>query len=270
MSCSSGNLEEERLLQMVHDFIESESTSPPFSSSSHHTHVLPLHHKTMFFHLQEILGNMSDAETQVLENVLKHTRRKRVGAEKTWLVMRLKMDGYNASLCHTSWVSTCGCPGGYYEYIDVIVKDKNGKSVRLVVDIDFKSQFEVARPTSAYKQLSDALPSIFVGEEGKLNDIITLLCSAAKQSLKESGLYIPPWRTSTYMYSKWGSKTRSQETVGREDGKVAKAAGSCVGNSNSKFNSWAPPVVKPKRTDLGGGGSGLSSQFSSNTSINCC
>lgn len=66
--------------------------------------------------LQEILGSGTKAEADVLESVLKHMRSKRV-AEKTtslkkWLVMKLKRDGYDASLCQTSWVTSSGCPAG--------------------------------------------------------------------------------------------------------------------------------------------------------------
>ena len=98
---------------------------------------------------------------------------------------------------------------GDYEYIDVMVRDSNGdeeEPTRLIVDVDFKSQFEVARPTATYKELINTLPSVFVGSEEKLNQIISLLCSAAKKSLKERGLHVPPWRKANYMRSKWLSK----------------------------------------------------------------
>ena len=98
---------------------------------------------------------------------------------------------------------------GDYEYIDVMVRDSNGddeEPTRLIVDMDFKSQFEVARPTATYKELINTLPSVFVGSEEKLNQIISLLCSAAKNSLKERGLHVPPWRKANYMRSKWLSK----------------------------------------------------------------
>lgn len=138
------SLEEERLAQMVEDFIESESPSPIFSASSrslpgkHHAQYLTLqvqllfvileskifwswilvleYHFADFVLLQEILGSGAQAEAEVLESVLKHMRSKRV-AEKTtslkkWLVLRLKRDGFNASLCQTSWVTSLGCPAG--------------------------------------------------------------------------------------------------------------------------------------------------------------
>lgn len=99
---------------------------------------------------------------------------------------------------------------GDYEYVDVMMRDKEvkneGKPTRVIVDLDFRSQFEVARPTSTYKELIDNLPCIFVGTEEKLEDVISLLCSAAKESLREMGLHIPPWRKASYMQSKWLSK----------------------------------------------------------------
>lgn len=100
---------------------------------------------------------------------------------------------------------------GDYEYVDVMVmekkkKKKEGKQTRLIVDVDFRSQFEVARPTPKYKELVANLPYIFVGTEEKLENVISLLCSAAKESMKQSGLHIPPWRKASYMQSKWLSK----------------------------------------------------------------
>lgn len=134
------------------------------------------------------------------------------------------------------------------------------------MDIDFKSQFELARPTAAYKKLSETLPSVFVGDKHKLNKVISLLCSAAKQSFRDRGIHMPPWRTTTYMQSKWFSHKVNPSTTNRE-----------VVNS-PKTSNWEPPMVKPKirrnNNNIGGGGggdgsSGLSSQFSSNISTRC-
>ena len=192
-----------------------------------------------------------EAEVEVLEKILMYMKDisgDHTNHMKKWLVTKLKMDGYEASLCKTSWLSPFGhskglslslslflnslcyilenpililmsffcfvfvlvvqCTGDY-EYIDVMVRDSNGddeEPTRLIVDMDFKSQFEVARPTATYKELINTLPSVFVGSEEKLNQIISLLCSAAKNSLKERGLHVPPWRKANYMRSKWLSK----------------------------------------------------------------
>lgn len=266
------SLEEERLAQMVEEFIESESSSPIFSASRK---CPPPNHNTQYLTLQEILGSGTQAEAEVLESLSRHMGSQKDAEKKTtsmkkWLVMRLKMDGCEASLCQTSWVTSLGCPAGDYEYIDIKMKAENGDSRRLIVDMDFKSQFELARPTQTYKELTDALPYIFIGTEEKLNKIISLLCSAAKQSLRERGLHIPPWRTTTYMQSKWLSdhhKTPDAEKT-RELAKGSTGAGA-YGYSTNKWTPSAPMVIKPKNRRNLGGGSGLSSQFSE-MSINCC
>ncbi|KAK7318462.1 hypothetical protein RJT34_03164 [Clitoria ternatea] len=264
-----GSLDEDELVRMVQDFIESESTTP-MSSTSSNCHALS--HRTQYLILQDILRSEGDTaeESKALKSVLKHMRGRK-GAEKTrslirWLVMRMKMDGLNASICHTSWATSLRCPAGEYEYIEVITEDGNyANPVRVIVDIDFRSQFELARPTQHYKELTDSLPVIFVGTENKLCKIISLLCSAAKQSLREKGLHVPPWRTTTYMQSKWLSVSS------KEHGHAGERMETFVGgkaDGGDVIGNWKPPILKPKRRDLGGG-SGLSSQLS-NMSINCC
>ncbi|KAK9037627.1 hypothetical protein V6N11_022531 [Hibiscus sabdariffa] len=224
------SLEEEELVQMVHDFIESESSSPMFPSLSNH---LPSQLST----LQEIVRSGTDVERGVLEIVSKHIRSKkdfqRSSGLNKWLALTLKMVGFNASLCQTSWVTSPGCAAGDYEYIEIVTENESGETVRLVVDIDFKSQFELARPSPTYKELTDALPSIFVGGEEKLKNIISVVCSAAKHSFREAGLHVPPWRTSAYMHSKWlcATATSTVGSCGRANGEQGKAKG-----------KWAAPM----------------------------
>ncbi|XP_062159752.1 uncharacterized protein LOC133867086 isoform X2 [Alnus glutinosa] len=210
------SITEEELLQMVRDFIESESASPisaPSSKALSHNDQLP------YLALQEILRSASETEAGVLEKLLMHVREMGIAGEpssvKKWLVRRLKMDGYEASLCKTSSVCTFSRTKGDYEYIDVMVRDSNDdqKPTRLIVDIDFRSHFELARPTATYKELTNTIPSVFVGTEEKLKKIISLLCSAAGQSLKQRGLHIPPWRKASYMQSKWLSEDYKKVNV---------------------------------------------------------
>jgi uncharacterized protein (TIGR01615 family) len=102
---------------------------------------------------------------------------------------------------------------GDYEYIDVAVAgedDVGGAAVattssgsRLVVDIDFRAQFQLARPAPWYAHLWARLPAVFVGPRARLRKAVSLLCAAAQRSLRESGLHVPPWRRSGYMQAKW-------------------------------------------------------------------
>ncbi|KAK4771948.1 hypothetical protein SAY86_013723 [Trapa natans] len=274
--------DDERLVQMVQDFIESDSSSSatpaPYAAAGDQ-------HSYRYLALREILEEEETGAVEVLETVMKHMRRrwrtmmKKKGSGsgsccrdlhngsstglRNRLVHGLQIEGYPASLCNTSWVTSSGCPGGDYEYFDVLIRDDSsnmyrGRYHRLIVDIDFKSQFEVARPTRVYKDLTDILPTVFVGSEGKLNRVISILCSAAKQSLRESGLHIPPWRTVAYMQSKWLSRRIMSSSEMNLQGSVD--------HGREIKNKM---MIKSKRKDPREHGSALSSEFS-NMSINCC
>ncbi|PIM97333.1 hypothetical protein CDL12_30197 [Handroanthus impetiginosus] len=106
--------------------------------------------------------------------------------------------GYNASVCKSKWEKSSSIPAGEYEFIDVIIE---GEIV--IIDVDFRSEFEIARSTSTYKSILQCLPSIFVGKSDRLLQILTIVSEAAWQSLKKKGMHIAPWRKAEYMKSKW-------------------------------------------------------------------
>ncbi|RWV88071.1 hypothetical protein GW17_00049874 [Ensete ventricosum] len=88
---------------------------------------------------------------------------------------------------------------GEYQYIDVIVRGGE----RLLVDMDFRSEFEIARSTKSYREVLQSLPSVFVGAEDRVNQIVAVVSEAARKSLKKRGLHVPPWRRPEYMRAKW-------------------------------------------------------------------
>ncbi|XP_017981157.1 PREDICTED: uncharacterized protein LOC18592544 isoform X2 [Theobroma cacao] len=213
-----GSLGEEELAQMVRDFIESETSTPISLTTST---PLSRNHQTTCLILQEVLGKHTDEEAEIHEKILMYlkdigTAGHQTNNLKKLVVMKLRNDGYEASLCKTSWVCTPSHHKGGYEYIDVMVVE-NGRPKRVIADMEFRSQFELARPTVTYEEMINDLPLIFVGTEEKLNMIIPLLCSAAKRSLKENGLHVPPWRKPAYMQSKWLSKNCKKVSVSPED-----------------------------------------------------
>lgn len=74
---------------------------------------------------------------------------------------------------------------------------------RVIIDVDFRSEFEIARSTSGYKAVLQNLPYIFVGKTDRLIQIVAIASEAARQSLKKKGMHIAPWRKADYMKSKW-------------------------------------------------------------------
>ena len=80
----------------------------------------------------------------------------------------LRALGYDAAVCTSRWDKTPSHPAGEHEYIDAVVVESGsgaGATFRLVVEVDFRSEFEVARPTKAYRAVLQRLPSVFVGRE---------------------------------------------------------------------------------------------------------
>ncbi|WP_411026173.1 hypothetical protein, partial [Salmonella sp. s58078] len=73
----------------------------------------------------------------------------------------------------------------------------------MIIDVDFRSEFEIARSTSSYKSILQSLPHIYVGGPGRLHQIVSIVSEAARQSLKKGGMHIPPWRKAEYMRAKW-------------------------------------------------------------------
>lgn len=113
-------------------------------------------------------------------------------------------------LCKSRWEKAPRFPAGDYQYIDV--KLLNG--TRFVVEPFLAASFQIARPTSGYPSLLGLLPRIFVGRAEELKQVVRLMCTAVRQSMKSSGLSVPPWRKSGYMQAMWfGSYKRTTNRV---------------------------------------------------------
>lgn len=108
--------------------------------------------------------------------------------------------GYDASICKSRWEKAPTYPAGEYDYVDVIKEDDDK---RLIVDIDFRSEFKIARSTKKYNTILQILPQIFVGKADRLEKIVYIVSDAAKQSLNNNGMPFPPWRRAEYVKSKW-------------------------------------------------------------------
>ncbi|KAK7336802.1 hypothetical protein VNO77_17350 [Canavalia gladiata] len=168
--------------------------------------------------------------------------------------------GYDASICKSRWEKSPFCPAGEYEYIDVIM----GKE-RVVVDVDFRSEFEIARPTKIYKAILQTLPYVFVGKCDRLQSIVAIVSEAAKLSLKKRAMHVPPWRKVEYVRAKWLSpytRTTScshgmKEEIQEKHNLLIASAGnesprSCKDEANSKLVvQWKPPELKPKSSQSG-------------------
>ncbi|XP_044501463.1 uncharacterized protein LOC123222651 [Mangifera indica] len=173
--------------------------------------------------------------------------------------------GYDASICKSHWDKSPAYPAGDYEYVDVIIQGE-----RLIIDIDFRSEFEIARSTKTYKLVLQRLPYIFVGKADRLQKIIGILSEAAKQSLKKRGMHIPPWRKADYIEAKWLSPhlreiknnrplglTESEFEISHgennnsvDDGELGESMFVLSESSEEEKKVWNPPEVKPRSLQI--------------------
>ena len=73
----------------------------------------------------------------------------------------------------------------------------------MVVDPDFRGQFEMAKPTRGYEAVMAAVPRAFVGTEARLQQLVKLICREMHRTFLEQGASIPPWRSKESLLSKW-------------------------------------------------------------------
>lgn len=73
----------------------------------------------------------------------------------------------------------------------------------MVIELNFRAEFEMARASEEYNKLIRRLPEVFVGKSERLWSLIKILCSAAKRCTKEKKMHLAPWRKQKYMQSKW-------------------------------------------------------------------
>ncbi|KAL3647806.1 hypothetical protein CASFOL_008774 [Castilleja foliolosa] len=153
--------------------------------------------------LKSLVPCSSVSERNLLADIAKIVDKNKISKHKDEICRKIVADGliaigYKASICRSKWEKTSSFLAGEYEYVDVIIEDE-----RLIIDIDFRSEFEIARSTKAYKLVLQTLPNIFVGKAERLEKIISIVSEAAKQSLKKKGMPLPPWRKADYVKAKW-------------------------------------------------------------------
>lgn len=130
------------------------------------------------------------------------------------LAAALRECGYNAAVCRTRWEGSKGLVAGSYEFLDVYASTspENAASAagqrRYIVDPDFASQFEIARPTEEFSAVIRSLQGVLVGRAEEVKAVVRAASEAAKRSMRKRGLHLPPWRSYRYMQNKWLSGCR--------------------------------------------------------------
>lgn len=112
--------------------------------------------------------------------------------------------GFNCSIRKSKWKSSHKIPSGEHIYLEVAEKPRPEKGeIRVVIELNFKAEFEMAAASQEYNQLIEWLPEVYIGKLERLRNVIKILCGAAKKCMKEKRMHLGPWRKYKYMQSKW-------------------------------------------------------------------
>ncbi|KAF7803443.1 uncharacterized protein G2W53_042554 [Senna tora] len=145
---------------------------------------------------------------------------------------RLQNHGYNTAICKTKWRSSLDIPAGEHTFVDVLDNTSSKKGeMRVMIELNLRAEFEMARGSEEYNRLVRRLPEVFVGKAERLGNIIKIMCNAGKKCMKQKKMHMGPWRKQKYMQAKW--------------------LGPCERNTNwsstSLFSKRTPIMPKPRQ-----------------------
>ncbi|XP_047332930.1 uncharacterized protein LOC124936473 [Impatiens glandulifera] len=127
---------------------------------------------------------------------------------------RLRNSGFNCAISKSKWRNSADLPSGEHKFLDVIDNsDLKKGEIRVVIELNFRGEFEMSRMGEEYQRLTSKLPEVFVGKVQRLESLIKIICFAGKKCMKEKKMHIGPWRKQKYMQAKWlGPCQRTEPT----------------------------------------------------------
>lgn len=208
---------EHDLAVMVSDFLEngsggadsrcSSDSDSGFSDLAHLAETISYYKHNVEQHETNLLSTIQSFMLTINETDLHDAKAGPCNASciRQMLVKLLRLSDYDAAVCISKWQGLGKVPGGDHEYIEVTPNGSNGISERLIVDVDFRSHFEIARAVESYDKILKSLPVVYVGTLTRLKQFLQVMVEAARSSLKQNSMPLPPWRSLAYLTAKWQS-----------------------------------------------------------------
>ncbi|KAI9387633.1 hypothetical protein POPTR_010G203700v4 [Populus trichocarpa] len=260
---------EHDLALMVSDFLENGCSSGADSrcSSDSDSGLSDLHHlgdkisfykRTVAQYESDLLSIVHSLVQLIKESDLHHVKSGPCNASciNFSLVKLLRLSGYDAAVCASKWQGSGKVPRGDHEYIDVVNCINGGSSERVIIDVDFRSHFEIARAVDSYDRILKSLPVIYVGSLTRLKLYLQVMADAARSSLKQNSMPLPPWRSLAYLQAKWHSPYQRQFDPGEQTFSSIDSSDhkQCSGHlkslpSSLQFEMEGERFVKPIKSD---------------------
>ncbi|XP_058767211.1 uncharacterized protein LOC131640854 [Vicia villosa] len=215
------------LSALVHGFLEEHTNNKENSvTNEFEADRVDSNNDSLLKRLNDVFSNNADHyRIKLLEHVseaidlIAFSKERNLSNFRQSVAAFLREKGHDAAVCVTTWNAYDGAiTAGSYEFIDVV--QTGFITRRYFVDLEFRAQFEIARPTRRFSEVLSSVPGVFVGGETELRRIITILCDAAKRCFMSRELSIPPWRKTRFMKNKWFASSR--RTVNPVHGKPVK------------------------------------------------
>ncbi|KAM1020013.1 hypothetical protein ACFX13_042063 [Malus domestica] len=213
---------EHDLALMVTDFLEngsvgaeswcSSDSDSALSDLGHLADKIPFFKRSVGQYESDLTSVVHSSILSISENDLNFDKSGQCNSSclKFALVKLLRLSGYDAAVCAARWQGSGKVPGGDHEYIDVVNYNNLGSSERLIIDLDFRSHFEIARAVQSYGRILNSLPVVYVGSLTRLKQYLQVMAEAARSSLKQNSMPLPPWRSLAYLQAKWQSPYQRQ------------------------------------------------------------
>ncbi|XP_028201977.1 uncharacterized protein LOC114386193 [Glycine soja] len=71
------------------------------------------------------------------------------------------------------------------------------------MDLNFRAQFVIARPTQRFLKVLATVPDVFIRGAEELKHTISTTCDTVRRCFRSRGLLVPPWRKNRFMQNKW-------------------------------------------------------------------
>ncbi|KAL8113016.1 uncharacterized protein LOC141668693 [Apium graveolens] len=127
----------------------------------------------------------------------------------------LQNAGFDSAICKSKWKNLPDIPSGEHTFVDIVDRNTKKGEVRIILELNFRGEFEMAKASEEYNRLVSTLPEVFVGKVERLLSLTTILCSAAKKCMKDRKMHLGPWRKNRYMQAKWLRVSERRTTVPR-------------------------------------------------------